>query len=625
MIKPIVPLIALVLVGLFFLACGGGAPTPVLTAIPTETPEPTATPDPTATPQPTSTPRPTATSRPGVTPEPTATPTATPEPTATLRPTATPRPTPTPTIAAMVPQRGSIAKLMHSARLSHFDIHACGVFNSCLVAPAPLYNGLLEFNPETDDSSDIRGDLATDWVVADDGVTFTFTLHENARWHDGWPVTAADVVFSLERMTDPEADAEGLRPNSSNINPFYKSSRVIDDNTVEVVTNFSAAAFLPYLASEYMKIYPKHHFEGMSQDDAKLAENSLGSGPFKLTRIDKDTFFEHVRNDDYFKEGLPYWDGMKSFIIIDPGTSFSAFRVGNVIHQAGYTNNLDTRGNIRLGEAMKGKGRIEWAGGALELFVNMNVNRPPFDNVKVRQAFHLAFDRQSWIEIIYAGQDILGYPFQPGSFWAPSEAEVAKLPGWRQQNGEKHPDDILEARRLLAEGLGEAGIALEDFKPTYISIILAEFPDAGAAFVDQVNRALDIGIKHEPMELLTAVGLIYGRNFEMSGLGHPALVLDPSDFISGAYLATGRSNPSGWSDPRVDELFDLQASELDPQRRKVYIDEISQIVVDRGPFVLQNWNFRGMYVDNRIQNFHVTPGESFQLKMEHLWCDPACN
>ena len=99
-----------------------------------------------------------------------------------------------------------------------------------------VYSGLIEFNPETDDIWDVRGDLADSWKLADDGVTYTFNINKDAIWHDGQAVTAEDVVFSIDRMMDPDA----TRPTNASLRPYLKpgNSRVIGRKTVEIKLNY---------------------------------------------------------------------------------------------------------------------------------------------------------------------------------------------------------------------------------------------------------------------------------------------------------------------------------------------------------------------------------------------------
>ena len=123
-------------------------------------------------------------------------------------------------------------------------IHQSSILNKNL---SPLFNKLVEYNPETDDQSDIRCDLCTSWDLADDGVTYTFhlanNLANNAKWWDGVPVTADDVVFMFESIAAPDQFEilEGRSTSSSILTGLYYeagNAQALDTNTVEVVIKF---------------------------------------------------------------------------------------------------------------------------------------------------------------------------------------------------------------------------------------------------------------------------------------------------------------------------------------------------------------------------------------------------
>ena len=363
----------------------------------------------------------------------------------------------------------------------------------------------------------------------------------------------------------------------------------------------------------------KHHFEGMSDGDAKLEENILGSGPFKLKSHLKDVGWENVRNEDYFKKGRPFWDGIEHFIITDSGRAFSAFKAQQVLTHGYSTNNLSVRENEQLGQEMIGKGTILW-GAMAAIWGLWNPNVPPFDNPKVRLALQLGFDRQALVDIAGNGRFPLGAPFQPDTWFGLTDEATAQLPGFRQLNGEKHPDDIAEAKRLLAE----AGFA-DGFSSSWLTYFLADWADVGAVVVDVLNRTLNTDIKLEAEELGAAFGRILNVDFEMAQLGFGPLVMDPHDFIAGGFMPGGSGNLAGYSNDRVNELFELQKSELDQAKRLEYIDEIRNIVLYDDPaHLFMYYVVRGIYVDNRIRNYHAPPVEVHYLKWEHTWCDPGC-
>jgi ABC-type transport system substrate-binding protein len=142
-----------------------------------------------------------------------------------------------------------------------WDVHACGTLPDCLMPSSPQFNGLVYHNPVN--PNDIVCDLCDSWTVSPDGKTYTFRLRQ-AQWHDGRPVTAEDIKFSLDRITEPGA----IRVRTGVLRTFYEhqSAQVIDDQTIRVPIKFASPLFLENLASEYMKMYPKHVAQGLSPE-----------------------------------------------------------------------------------------------------------------------------------------------------------------------------------------------------------------------------------------------------------------------------------------------------------------------------------------------------------------------
>ena len=171
----------------------------------------------------------------------------------------------------------------------------------------PRFNQWLAYDPPN--PSEIIGDLAKSWEVSKDGLTLTFNLHE-ARWHDGVPVTADDVVFSLDRM----AQTGVTRGRVTAIRDFYERGTA-----------------LGWLAVDCYKIYARHVVEGTSQDDLNYCfENNVGSGPWIFERCKKGDSYEFVRNNDYFLNPIPFYDGYKVFIIEDAARRLASMKARQV-------------------------------------------------------------------------------------------------------------------------------------------------------------------------------------------------------------------------------------------------------------------------------------------------------
>ena len=203
--------------------------------------------------------------------------------------------------------------------------------NRSIYAARNPFNLLVMRDPRDESQEKIIGDLATSWEWASDGNSVTFNLWEGATWTDGEPVTADGVMYSLDEM----ADLNKVRPRTRNIEPYYASSEAIDPLTVKVNTKFSnPAALLPFLTVDFMVIHPKHVLEPLGLDDPadhfNDPENVVGSGAFMYKTRELGTSFEIEKNPNYFKEGLPFLDGIKVFIIADKSCTITALTTGQV-------------------------------------------------------------------------------------------------------------------------------------------------------------------------------------------------------------------------------------------------------------------------------------------------------
>ena len=217
---------------------------------------------------------------------------------------------------------------------------ACGGLPTCLQPSSMQFNGLVYHDPS--DPIQIVCDLCESWEVSADGATYTFKVRE-ANWHDGEPVTASDIQYSLDRITEPDA----IRARTKALGDFYdyQTAKVLNDRTIEVPLKFGSPLFLINLSSEYMKMYPKHATENLSPDEANQAGKLLGSGPWKLKEFEPQVSIEYERNQDYFnqdyfKEGRPFFDGMKFTVIRDYNRRLAALQVGQVFTTGGPTSEV---------------------------------------------------------------------------------------------------------------------------------------------------------------------------------------------------------------------------------------------------------------------------------------------
>ena len=563
---------------------------------------------------------------------PTAVPTDKPAPVAGVKvPTAQPTSAPTPEDVAQIKFGGHI-NFSDNNVPTRRHLHEWGYTH--MKNAGPMFNGLVQFDPETPEIGDIKGDLAESWELLPDGVTYVFHL-KDAQWHDGKTITADDVVFSMDSLVCPtcfEIMEEQTRSSTIMIKTSYSngSSRAIDDKTVEIKLNFPAPGFLPKLAIATLVVMPKHTV----LDDLKLqtvyaSEDLNGSGPFKHLGYTKDVKNEYEKNPDYWKEGYPRIDSMTHFIIKDPTTIIAAYKSGQVMRPIAISG-LTPIQMLGLQEDLQDTHTTYWAGPTGFRGLVLNTNKAPFDDVRVRHAISLALYRQPIIETLSGGMEMLGTPLPSGLWFSYTAEEAAQFPGFRELNGEKHPDDIAEAKKLMAD----AGF------PDGFDVELATRSSAGGSYADivalvaeQLKKYLDINVTIKLYDSAAGYAQYDLGNFQFFAQGSSFNLADPDGVMrryhektTYARWAGGGAVGQGWTAAGVQDLHLQQTKEPDEDKRKELILKINDIYVNvDSAYVGLYWSVRAMPIDNRIQGFNMEPSIYSDLKHEHIWCDPACN
>ena len=543
-------------------------------------------------------------------------------------PTATPQPTAVPVMAS--DNFGGYIPMADYAAPSKRPLWRAG--SSTMKNMGPMFNTLVQWDPEDPDPSVIIGDLAESWEILDAGKTYIFHLNKKARWHDGVPVSAEDVVFSMDAMVCADC-FEVLKGQRRSSTIFFKiaydegMSRVIDEKTVEIKLKFAVPAFLDMLSLSSIGIAPRHTVidQGKVQHIYK-SEDLNGSGPFMHLGYTPDVKNEFEKNADYWKEGLPRIDSMTHFIITDPGTLIAAFKSGQVLMQNQPTTPLNPIQAQKLDEDMGDELTVRWAGPSGMRGFQINTKKAPFNDIRVRRALHLAVHRQPVIDIISDGRHLLGTPLPPDTWYSYTSEEAAQMPGYRELNGEKHPDDLAEARRLLAEvGLPQG------FKVELATRDAVGYPDIAAIIAAQLRRDLDWDITLKVYESAAGYAQYKVGNFQFNFQGSSYNFEDP-DAALGRYALGGTASRraaggdiEGWVAPGFQEAFAAQAAEQDRDKRIELVLKAHDILLNEdNAYIGVFWSMRHWPINNRIQNINMHPSGYATHKLEHIWCDPKC-
>lgn len=418
--------------------------------------------------------------------------------------------------------------------------------------------------------------LAKEAKASADGKTWTITLREGVKWHDGQPFSSADVKFAYEyykanthsRWTGPVRNFTSIEtPNATTV--------VISLPNPDPQFAFRVLADLP--------IIPKHLWEGKT--DPKTFATNVGTGAYKLAEHQTDQFYRFTANPDFFA-GKPAVDELVIPIIKDPNTIFSALKTGE-IHS---TNRIlspelvkDFQGNPEL--------KVQRGPGFATTLLQFNAERAPWDKTEVRQAVALAIDTQKLVDTVLLGFGTAGNPgwLHPASaFHDPAvkgEFDVAKAKALLDGLGYKdsNADGVREAEGKPME----AALLVQSNQPLRIrsaELIAAALKDIGISVKVTAMESNSLDAKVWP-----DFDVSKGRDFDLSMFGWSAPVqANPLRMVSLVHSkpAVGSLNIGGFKNAEVDKVADEINVTVDEAKQKTLMHQLEALTARERPFVM---------------------------------------
>jgi len=276
---------------------------------------------------------------------------------------------------------------------------------------------------------------------------------------------------------------------------------------------------------------------------------------------------------------------------------------------------------MRMQRETKGRVRAVYIPEAVQTYLVFHMNKPPFQDARVRRAIFLATDRQELTKIARCMEPFGCFgsvgTFLPnkGGKIIESPDDLAQAKGWRQPKTQ----DLAEAKALLAAAGYPNGFKANlniGNPPNQIKL--------GEVFAEQLRKNLGVDFTVEPVDRATQVDRIirgtHHASFDSSGV----IILDPADYLNQHFLVIGgQKNPDSWKNPRLSEIIQAQARELDPNKRLRLFKEAVEILRGGESHVSPlAWGSSGGMMDYRLQNFHVPGSEQIVKHFEHIWWDP---
>ncbi len=508
---------------------------------------------------------------------------------------------PAPTLAADPVRGGTLAVAIHVGEPATYDCHAT---NSPAVMwrVAPHYSTLLKVSAER--FPEIVGDLAKSWTVSPDSLSYRFTLHPNVKFHDGSPLTSADVKASFDRMRNPPPGVVSLRQGML---ADIAAIDAPDPQTVVIRFARRHAGALPLLAMPFACIYSARL---MAADPSYPGKRVMGSGPFKFVRHTPGSEWVGERFADYHASGKPYLDGFR-MPSVAPVAATNALLSG----QVHFTMQGLIGPELARISAARGDKVTVLGGTAATAFLPwfaINTQRDNLKDERVRRALNLAVDRWGTSKAMEGITPMhrVGGLVRPGSTFARSDAELMRLPGF----GKDIEASRKEARRLLAA----AG-------QTNLKITLVNnraFSYFGVLVADQL-RQVGVTVEHQALDTPQVAARRVSGDYDLIFDSPAEYVDDPS--VQLAYFepfSTNRGNLARVGDPKFVELYQAQLGELDPKRRTQKVRDLEAYLMEQSYVMPLFWQVRKRAVDAQLRGLeHDAPSNYVNLDLSGLWLD----
>ena len=497
---------------------------------------------------------------------------------------------------------GQVVIPIHVGEPATYDCHAT---NSPAVMwrVAPHYSTLLKVSSER--YPEVVGDLAKSWTVSNNKLNYRFTLHPNVKFHDGSPLTSADVKASFDRMRNPPQGVVSLRQGM-----LADVSNIETPDPQTVVFQFARpnAAALQLLAMPFACIYSARL---MAADPSYPAKRVMGSGPFKFVRHTPGAEWVGERFADYFQAGRPYLEGFR-MPNVAPVAATNALIAGQVT----FSMQGLTPPEVARITAARGDKAVVVGGQQATAFLPwfaMNNQRDALKDERVRRALNLAIDRWGSSKAMEQLTPMfkVGGLVRPGSTFARSDAELAKLPGY----GRDIEAARKEARRLLAAA-GQSNLKL-----TVINN--RAFTFFGVFVADQL-RQIGVTVDHQPLDTPQVAARRVSGDYDLIFDSPAEYIDDPTIMLS--YFepfSTNRGNLARFGDPTFVEKYQSQMRELDPKARLKKVQDMEAYLIEKSYVMPLFWQVRKRVVDAQLRGLGDPPSNYLKLDLADLWLEPA--
>jgi len=442
-----------------------------------------------------------------------------------------------------------------------------------------VFNGLSRIESDMT----VKPDLAESWSASEDLKTWTFKLRQGVKFHHGRVLDAEDVVATMKRILDP---ATGSRARTSL--SMVDNVSMVDAQTVKFDLNISYAGFADIFADRQLRIVPKDRL-------GELSTHPVGTGPFMFKSWSPGDRLELVKNPDYFEKGLPKLDGLMLRIIPESAARIAALESGavDIVWSMPYesVDKFKNHATVRT----DGVSTPTWDG------VILNNERPPFNDVRVRQALALTIDKAAIVELALFGQG------------DPTFSPIPPSHPYFNKSLKFNPPDIAKAKKLLADAGYPNGFDV----PMQVPQEREQRVRVGVAVRDMARAAgIRINVERVPFASYTANVAGKAQMYVDGYFARPTI----DTAIHPFYHSSGSWNKQLWlyKDARVDQLLDDARKTNDEAARKAIFEKFQAVVEETVPGIIAYSAAHVNGVSKKVEGFRSTPMQWLELKSVSL-------
>ena len=459
-----------------------------------------------------------------------------------------------------------------------------------------IFSGLVTL----DQNLKVVPDIAESWAISDDRKTYTFKLRQNVTFHDGRAVTAQDFQKSFERTANPATasptadtylgDIVGVKEKLNRQAANIKGIKVIDNFTLEITIDAPKSYFLAKLTFPTAFVVDLNNVE---RGGRTWTDKPNGTGPFKLQEYARSQRIVLVKNPSYYLDPKPSIDQVE--YIIGGGSFMTMYENGDLESVPVSINDIERVSDPAspLNKELSISPTLDTA------FIVFNTKKPPFDDLKVRQAFALAIDRQKIVEVVYRKMSVPAQTILPPG-----------MPGYAESTAPIKYDPA-QAKQLLAQSkyagklpeitwttTGGGGSAAQDIQA--MTAMLKENLGVNIS-IQQTDWATFIGQLNDPSK----------NPYQIFDIGWIGDYADPQDFVDILFRTGSLQNWAAYSNPQVDKMLDQAGVERDTATRFKLYQQAEQAILADFPVIpmthsRQHWLTKS-YVKGLVYPPMITP------------------